>query len=132
MSLAISWKAHGKALYLPARLRLMVELFFIIYYIPKTMTRLARERNRSAIVWSLTGIGAWVAAELVVWLVFWGIYGAGVALRGWPGQLSSGLRFFVYVVALAAAGGSLLLVERNLDSRSRARTYTEPPPPPRF
>lgn len=110
----------------------MIELFFIIYYIPKTMTRLARERHRSAVLWSFIGIGAWIAGELIIWLVFWGIYGVGMALWNWPEELPAGLRFFVYILALAAAGGGLLLAERTLDSRSRVKTYTLPPPPPKF
>lgn len=110
----------------------MIELFFIFYYIPKRMTRLARERHRSAVVWSLFGIGAWLAGELVVWLVFLAIYGLGMALWGWPEQLNAGLRLAVYVAALAAAGGGLMLVERRLDSRSREKSYPLPPPPPQF
>ena len=50
----------------------MLELYFLIYRIPKMMTRLARERNRSALAWSLMGVGAWLGAELFV------LFGAGL------------------------------------------------------
>lgn len=110
----------------------MVELFFILYYIPKTMTRLARERNRSALAWSFIGIGAWIAAELVAVFIFGAIYGLGMALRGWPENLPGWLQLLVYVTALAAGGVSLMLVERALDSKSRVKKYPLPPPPPEF
>jgi hypothetical protein len=110
----------------------MVELFFIVYYIPQTMTRLARERNRSALAWSFIGIGAWIAAELIVILVFGAVYGLGMVLRGWPERLPGWLQLLVYVSALAAGGVSLMLVERALDSKSKVKTYLQPPPPPQF
>ena len=44
----------------------MLELYFLFYRIPKTMTQLARERQRSALAWSLLAIGAWVGAEIAV------------------------------------------------------------------
>ena len=83
----------------------MLQLYFLIHRIPRMMTRLARERNRSALAWSLMGVGAWLGAEFFV--LFGGglIYGAGSALFGWPEQISAGLRFLFYIVALVAAIG---------------------------
>ena len=109
---------------------LMVELFFILYYIPKTMTRLARARKRSAVGWSLIGIGAWLAGKLVVLLTFISIYALGIALWGWTENFSAGLWLFVYVTAMATAGGGLILAERKLDSQPKL--YPLPPPPPEF
>jgi hypothetical protein len=110
----------------------MVELFFIVYYIPKTMTRLAREQNKSALAWSFIGIGAWIAAELIVVLIFGAIYSFGMGLWGWPENLPGWLQLVVYVLALAAGGLALMMVERALDSKSRVKTYPVPPPPPKF
>ncbi len=53
-------------------LRTMLELIFLLIVIPKRMTRLARERNRSALKWSLAAIGVWVGTEVVV------IFGLGL------------------------------------------------------
>ena len=58
----------------------MLELYFLIYRIPKMMTRLARERNRSALAWSLMGVGAWLGAELFVLFGAGLIYGTGSVL----------------------------------------------------
>jgi L-asparagine transporter-like permease len=44
----------------------MIEIYFLIFRIPKMMTQLARERNRSALAWSLIAIGAWIGSELFV------------------------------------------------------------------
>jgi hypothetical protein len=43
----------------------MLELYFVLYRIPKMMTQLARERHRSAVAWSLFGILAWIGAEFL-------------------------------------------------------------------
>lgn len=110
----------------------MVELFFIVYYIPRTMTRLARARNRSALLWSLTGIGAFLAGEFIILLVFGAVYGLGVALWGWPEKLQAGLQLMVYVTGLGGGGVALMRVEHALDSRSQVKTYPVPPPPPEF
>ena len=109
----------------------MLELYFLIYRIPKMMTRLAREKNRSALGWSLIGIGAWIGAELFVVLAIGFVHGMGVALWGWPLQ-STGVSFMTYVVALVAALASVTIVSRVLTSMSRHETFPEPPPPPDF
>lgn len=44
----------------------MIELIFLFIVIPKRMTSLARERNRSALKWSLAAIGVWLGTEVVV------------------------------------------------------------------
>ena len=47
----------------------MLELIFLFIVIPKRMTRLARERNRSGLKWTLAAIGVWIAVEIVVSIV---------------------------------------------------------------
>jgi hypothetical protein len=110
----------------------MVELFFIAYHIPRTMSRLARENRRSSIAWSLIGAGAWLAGQFIVALVFVAIYGTGIALLGWSNDYSDALVRFVYAAALAAGGVCLILAERRLYSRAGVKSYTLPPPPPKF
>jgi len=107
----------------------MLELYFIFYRIPKMMTRLAREQHRSAIVWSLIGIGTWIATELVVGFSAGLFYGIGAALWGWPSRPQS-LNFFIYVLALVAALGSVTLVSRLLTRKRRDESFLPPPPPP--
>jgi hypothetical protein len=110
----------------------MLELYFLIYRVPRMMTRAARERNRSGLAWSLMGIGAWLAAECFV--LFGGglVYGLGSVLFGWPVVISPGIKLLLYIIALGAALGSVTLVQRILYSRSTEKDMPLPPPPPQF
>ena len=111
----------------------MLELYFIFYRIPKMMSQLARERQRSAVAWSLIGILAWVGAEFVVFLGI-GVTYAIVTIMT-DGHVSEEfppvLRLLSYVLALGAAIGSFLLTKRFLASRPRP-AFEPPPPPPTF
>lgn len=110
----------------------MIELYFLIYRIPRMMTRLAKERNRSALAWSLLGIGAWLGAEFVVMFGAGLLYGAGTLFLGWPEKISGGAQFLLYIVAVCAAIGSVTIVRRILSSRSQEKFVPLPPPPPTF
>lgn len=109
----------------------MLELYFLFYRIPKMMTRLARERNRSALAWSLLGVGAWIGSELLVGFVFGIIQAIGIEVWGWP-ERSTGLTALAYVLALAAAIISVTVVSRILTGKRREAVLPEPPPPPNF
>jgi hypothetical protein len=109
----------------------MLELYVLIYRIPKMMTRLARERNRSAVAWTLIGIGSWIAAELAVAFTLGLIHGLGSVWWGWPLQ-SSVFTFLTYVLALVAALASVTMVSRILTGKTAAEDYPVPPPPPAF
>jgi len=111
----------------------MIELYFVFYRIPKMMSQLARERQRSAVAWSLIGIGAWIGAEILV------IFGIGVTY-GIVSIMTEGdvsaefppaLRLLTYVFGLGAAIGSFLLTKRFLTSRP-GPAFEPPPPPPSF
>ena len=110
----------------------MIELYFLLYRIPKMMTRLARERNRSALAWSLIGIGAWVGAEFAVALGIGLIYGLTAFFMGWPEEIPVGLRLLTYLLALVAAILSVTLVRRILSSKDTNQTLPLPPAPPSF
>ena len=110
----------------------MIELYFLIYRIPKMMSALARERNRSAVAWSLIGIASWLGAEFIVLFGFGIIYGMGIALFGWPERLPGGLQVIVYIAGIAAAIGGLTIARRILSSKSRDNSGPLPPPPPQF
>jgi hypothetical protein len=70
----------------------MIELYFLIYRIPKIMSSLARERNRSPLAWSLIGIASWLGSELVVALGLGSMYGVGMARRDTGGLQTFRLR----------------------------------------
>ncbi len=109
----------------------MLELYFLFYRIPKMMTQLARERNRSALAWTLIGIGAWIGSELFVGFAFGVIHTIGVEVWGWSEQ-SSGLNVLTYVFALGAALISVTVVSRVLTSKPREELLPTPPLPPDF
>jgi ABC-type long-subunit fatty acid transport system fused permease/ATPase subunit len=109
----------------------MIELYFLIFRIPRMMTQLARERDRSALVWSLIAIGAWIGSELFVGLIYGVIENIGIEFWGWsenPGLLSLG----TYVCALGAAIASLYIVTRVLRNKPREQVLPTPPLPPNF
>ena len=108
----------------------MLELYFIFYRVPKTMTRIAREQNRSALAWSLIGIGTWIGAELFVVFTVTFIYQIGVAAADWADPEPAGLRFVTYLVSLVAAVLALTGLTRRLESK--APYQYQPPQPPRF
>lgn len=110
----------------------MIELYFVFYRIPKMMSRLARERNRSALKWSLLGIGAWIGTEVVVAVGLGILYAAGVIFWGWPEREPMVFTLLFYVAALAAAIGGFALVRRTLSNLPNQNEFLQPPPPARF
>jgi hypothetical protein len=108
----------------------MLELYFIFYRVPKMMTRIAREQNRSPVAWSLLGIGTWIGAEIFVVFTLTFIYQVGVAAADWVEPEPAGLRFVTYLVALVAALLAVTGLNRWLESK-RPSPY-QPPPPPTF
>ena len=111
----------------------MIELYFLFYHIPKMMSRLAREKNRSALRWSLAGIGAWIGGELMVGIIFGVIYEIGVEFWGWPAREPTVVRVLFYIAAIAAAIASVTIVRAVLVAKPRAgEPLLSPPPPPQF
>ncbi len=110
----------------------MIELYFLLYRVPKMMTALARERNRSALAWSLIGMASWIGTELVVLFGFGIIYGMGMIFLGWPKNIPPLIRILVYIAAIAAAIGGFTLARRILIAKPRKDYFPEPPPPPQF
>jgi hypothetical protein len=109
----------------------VLELYFLFYRVPKLMTRLAREREQSALRWSLLGIGAWLLAEFGVILGAGLFYGIGVELFDWPMPMHPGFKGLAYLLALVAALLSVTLVSRIL-RRKRKQAFPAPPLPPEF
>ena len=109
----------------------MLELYFVLYRIPKIMSELARERQRSALTWSLIGIFAWLGAELFVAFGVGLIYGIAALALEWPEEPPTELTLLTYVVALGAAIGSFFLVKKILSTRPKSE-FLQPPPPPAF
>jgi hypothetical protein len=96
------------------------------------MSRLAREKNRSAWRWSLLGVAVWLGAEFTVSFGFGIAYAIGSFLWGWPEEITAGVRFLAYIAALIAALISVEIVHRILRSRGTPPQTPLPPPPPKF
>jgi hypothetical protein len=110
----------------------LLELYFLFYRIPVMMTRLARERNRSALLWSIIGIAAWLGAEVAVGLTVGLTYGFAAFTMGWSDEIPAGMRLLTYLLALGAAILSITLVSRLLRSKPTNQILPLPPPPPSF
>jgi len=109
----------------------MFELYFVFYWLPKKMTQLARERNRSALAWSAMAIGAWIGTEAGIVAGFTFACALGTELWGW-GEPSPAAQFGIYLLALGAAALSVTVVFRMLRAKPRHDVFPVPPPPPKF
>src|SRR5688572_565206 len=94
----------------------MLELFFIFVVLPKRITKLARERNRSAFKWSLAAIGAWIGAEVLAGAMIGAIMFTTSTVWGIPEDPEKVLGV-AYLPALLAALISAELVVRRLRSK---------------
>jgi len=84
----------------------MLELIFLFIVIPKRMTRLARERNRSGLKWTLATIGVWLGVEFVVGFVVAFFIFLSAYLWGTPEdpEKVSGIAYFPALVAALISG----------------------------
>lgn len=110
----------------------MLELYFIFYRVPKMMTRLARERNGSALLWSLLGIGTWIGAEMLVIFTLTLFYQVGITAADWTDPEPAGLRFVTYLLGLVGAFVAITFLQGILSSKRANRYQPAPPPPPTF
>ena len=103
----------------------MLELIFLFIVIPKRMSRLARERNRSGLKWSLATIGLWLGVELVVGIILTIFIFLSAHLFGTPEdpEKVSALAYFPALVA-ALISGELMI--RHLRAKPVLPKTTEP------
>jgi hypothetical protein len=107
----------------------MLELIFLLIVIPRRMTRLARERNRSGLRWSLAAIGVWIGIEIVVGVILVILIFLSSYLWGTPEdpEKVSGL---AYLPALVAGLVSGELMIRHLRAKPALPNKTESEMPP--
>ena len=96
------------------------------------MTRAARERGRSALAWSLLGIGVWIVAEVVAAMAIGVLYAILGLVLDWEHGVPILLRVLGYFLSLAAGLVSVTFLRRHLLSTPRQYSYSLPPPPPTF
>ena len=100
----------------------MIELLFLIFFLPKRMSILARERDLSPLKWTLVAVGAWLGVECLI--IFAGVVmsTAGSLLWGWPEEPEkSPLTLFVYFLGLIGGMIAADLVRRRLAAKPITR-----------
>ena len=102
----------------------MLELIFLLIVIPMRMTRLARERNRSGLKWSLAAIGVWLGVEVVVVFVVAFLLLLSSYLLGTPEDPES-VSAVAYFPALVTALISAEFMIRHLRAKSVLPKTTE-------
>ena len=108
----------------------MIELYFLLYRVPKMMSDAARKRNRSVLAWSLLGDVVWLVAQFGVALAFGLVYALFAVLLNLPPiAMPVGFRALAYVLSLAGAILSVRLLRNYI---LREHSYPLPPPPPAF
>ena len=96
------------------------------------MSRLARERGRSAVRWSLLAIVTWFGVEAAVIFGIALAYGAAAIYFDWPEEPPGSLAVIAYLGGLGSAILSSIVLGRLLSAKPRREIGPEPPPPPQF
>ena len=87
----------------------MFEIYILFFFIPRRVRALAKPRGQSALAWSLIAIGAWVGAEIVIFVALVFLISLFQDLE------KSGLFMFsTWIVSFLAAAGAVSLVFRRL------------------
>ena len=102
----------------------MLELAFLLYFLPKRMTRLARERHRSALAWTLAASAAWIGAEIVVGIAIMAMGVVTAQLWGWPKDTET-VTAVAYLPGLLSGLVAAEIVKRYLSSRPALREVPE-------
>ena len=100
----------------------MIELLFLIFFLPRRMRILARERELSPLKWTLAAVGAWLGVECLI--IFAGVLISTISssLWGWPQDPEkSPLTYLVYFLALVGGMIAADLVRRRLTAKPVTR-----------
>jgi hypothetical protein len=100
----------------------MIEIVFLVFFLPKRMRILARERDRSALKWTLAAVGAWLGVECLI-VSCWAVISTISSLVwGWPEDPErSPITIVVYFLALAGGMVAADLVRRRLTAKPVTR-----------
>ena len=100
----------------------MIELLFLIFFLPKRMRILARERDLSPLKWTLAAVGAWLGVECVVIFAWVVVSSISSAVWGWPEDPEkSPLTYLVYFLALVGGMVAADLLRRRLIAKPITR-----------
>jgi uncharacterized protein YacL len=105
----------------------MIELLFLLVFLPRRMSSLARERGQSAFAWTLAAIGAWLGAEFVIIITWLLVHALGATFWGWSEDIKQQpMTIIVYILALIGGLVSADLVRRQLTSKPVIRDDVKP------
>lgn len=100
----------------------MIELLFLIFFLPRRMRLLARERDLSPLKWTLAAVGAWLGVECLIIFAWVLIFTISSSLWGWPEDPEkSPLTYLVYFLALVGGMIAADLVRRRLTAKPVTR-----------
>ena len=100
----------------------MIELLFLIFFLPRRMRILARERDLSPLKGTLAAVGAWLGVECLIIFAWVLISTISSSLWGWPEDLEkSPLTYLVYFLALVVGMVAADLVRRRLTAKPVTR-----------
>ena len=100
----------------------VIELLFLIFFLPKRMRILARERDRSALKWTFAAVGAWLGVECLIILGWVLVSTISSSLWGWPeNPEKSPVTILFYFIALIGGMVAADIVRRRLTAKPITR-----------
>ena len=102
----------------------MLELFFVIFIIPRRVKALATLRDESSLKWSLLALAAWFGTEIVVVIVVTIILVIASTATGKKLNETFAL-MIAYFLGLAGAAIAATLVVRQLQKKPVTLSHTE-------
>jgi hypothetical protein len=100
----------------------VIELLFLIFFLPKRIRILARERDLSPLKWTLAAVGAWLGVECVIIFAWVMVSSISSALWGRPEDPEkSPLTYLIYFIALVGGMVAADLVRRRLTAKPITR-----------
>ena len=104
----------------------MIEIVFLVFFLPKRMRILAKERDESAFKWTFAAVGAWLGAEFIIILAWVFVSTVSSLLWGWPEDVErSPINLVVYFVALIGGMIGADLVRRRLTAKPVTRNVKQ-------
>jgi len=100
----------------------VIELLFLVFFLPRRMRILARERDLSRLKRSLAAGDAWLGVECLIIFAWVLISTISSSLWGWPEDPEkSPLTYLVYFLALVGGMIAADLVRRRLTAKPVTR-----------
>lgn len=111
----------------------ILEIILMLVILPRSIKPLARERGKSAFLWTLAAIGAWIGGELLVITIYVILYVLSAGYFGFSEDIEKQpATYIANFIGLLCGLGCADFVRRLLTSMPRVTHEPVPPPPPTF